>query len=405
MQPTVIKRTSAMLAVYEGNLAQGSTTLSRSSSARSARHGGASTHCSVADGPVRRRRCGRTSAADRRPVPSQLLAAYNADQFLRNHKLSAVDAELSRFVELHPRDAWARREAAIVAMGHHQLDRAWQEIQLALELDPINENAHCIVGRVHELRGELTLARSAYRRALELNIDCDLAVSNLIGTCDRPVERNAELAFILQQLRQQTTYGDGIIAYRDAANGRMEPAKLLEQLEEARTYRPDLWQAWTVVIHQHLEMNQGARALALAKEATERFPMIPRYVADLALSHRHADDHDAELAALQRARSINPHWLDVARALSELYMSRNQYDDAEQVVRQVLASDPRDPISLAALADCLYRADKKQAALDRWPARALPRQVLIGAGRICATGPANWIRARRLAKLPTELSH
>ena len=38
-------------------------------------------------------------------------------QFLRNFKLTEVEPELNRFIELHPRDAWIRREAAIVALG------------------------------------------------------------------------------------------------------------------------------------------------------------------------------------------------------------------------------------------------------------------------------------------------
>ena len=362
--PPVIKRTSAMLALYEGNTTKALALfhevvqLDPLDTAAHQRIVQLEMDLSGVDAAEQHLR----SVVARFPHSYSLRTTLI--HFLRNHKLAAVDAELNRFIELHPRDAWARREAAIVAIGHHQLDRAWKEIQLALELDPINENAHCIVGRVHELRGDLTAARSAYRRALALNIDCDLAVSNLIGTCDRPAERNAELTFILQQLRQQTTYGDGIIAYRDAANGRMAPDQLLAQLQEARDYRPDLWQAWSVVVHQHLDMNHRVQAIAIAKEATERFPMVPRLWLDLALAHRQADDHDAELAALERARSINPHWLDVARALSELYMSRNQYEEAERVIRQVVAIDPRDPVSLGALADCLYRADKKPAALE-----------------------------------------
>ena len=316
--PAVVKRTSAMLALYEGNLKK-ALELFREVVRLDPLDTGAHQRIVQLELDL-----SGIEAAEQhlRQIVIRFPHSYSLRttliHFLRNNKLSAVDAELSRFIEVHPRDAWARREAAIVAIGHHQLDRAWQEIQLALELDPVNENSHCIVGRVHEMRGDLTQARSAYRRALELNIDCDLAISNLIGTCDRPVERNAELAFVLQQLRQQTTYGEGITAYRDAASGRIEPDKLLEQLEEARTFRPDLWQTWSAVIHQHLEMNHRPQALALAQEATERFPMIPRMWLDLAAAHRQADNHDAELAALERARTINPHWLDVARALSEL---------------------------------------------------------------------------------------
>lgn len=285
-------------------------------------------------------------------------------QFLRIHKVAAVQAELDLFIELHPRDAWARREAAIAAMSCHDLERASKESQAALELEPISDCGHGILGRIYEMRGELESARMAYRRAIELNVDNELAIHNLLGTCDRPTERQAELAFILQQLRQQTTHGEGITAYRDAAQRRMEPVTLLAHLQEARAHRPDLWQAWSVVIHQHMDMNQKDEAIKLAREATERFPMIPRIWLDLAMAYHRAQDEASELAALERAQAINPHWVDVAQALAELYMNRDQAAEAESVLRRVLTMDPRDSNSLAALADCLYRSDKKREALE-----------------------------------------
>ncbi|MCC6510050.1 MAG: tetratricopeptide repeat protein, partial [Pirellulaceae bacterium] len=285
-------------------------------------------------------------------------------QFLRNYKLAEVGSELDRFLEFHPRDAWARREAAIVAIAAHDLPRAADELTLALELEPHNELSHFLSGKVLERQGDIPGARTAYRRALELNIDCDSAIGSLVETCDRPAERSEQLEFILQQLRLQTTYGDGVMSYRDAANGRIEPAKLLEQLEEARAHRPDLWQVWSVVVQQHLAMNQRSQAIDVARQATERFPLVPRSWLDLALAYRHAGDHPAELQALERARAINPHWTEVARELCELYMTDAQFDLAEEVIRQVLVSDPRDPVSKATLAECLYRAGKKQAALE-----------------------------------------
>ncbi len=283
--------------------------------------------------------------------------------FLRQHKLSEVEPELNRFIELHPRDAWARREAALVALECHDLERAFSEASLALECDPYNENSQCILGRVHELRGDLTAARAAYRAALEINIDCELAMNNLVAICDRPSQRAEELEFIFQHLQRQTTYGGALLTYREVAKGRLDSDTLLAQLEQARSVRPDLWQAWSVVTHQYLDMHQRERALPIAMEATGKFPMIPRIWLDLAYVHRSANDGEAEAQALQQARSINPHWLDVARAMAELHIKRRQFAEAEQVLRHVLATDPRDPQALAALADCLYHADKKSEAL------------------------------------------
>lgn len=284
-------------------------------------------------------------------------------QWLRSFKLAAASDELERFLQFHPRDAWGRREAAITSLTAHDLTRASREVELAIELEPHNEIAHFLQGKVFEQQGNVAAARAAYRHAIERNVDYDSAISSLVDTCDRPAERAEQLDFILEQLREQTTHGEAILCYREVADYRMEPSRLLEQLEEARSHRPDLWQTWSVVAQQHSSMNQRQKAVEVAAEATERFPLLPRSWLDLALAHRKAGDHDAELAALERARAINPLWSEVARELSELYMNREQFDEAEKVIRQVLASDPRDPASLAWLGECLYRAGKKNESL------------------------------------------
>lgn len=285
-------------------------------------------------------------------------------QWLRSYKLKDADEELNRFLEFHPQDAWARREATIAALIAHDLKRAAAEVAIALELEPNSEVSHFLQGRVYLQLGAIADARAAFRRAIEHNVDHDSAISSLLETCDRPSERAEQLAFVYGQLRKQTTYGDGVCSYRDAAAGHIAPETLLSQLEEARSHRPDLWQTWSMVVQQHSAMNQRKKAIEVARESAERFPLLPRVWLDLALAFRNDNDHDAELKALESARAINPHWPDVARELSELYMNRQQYDDAERVIRQVLSADPRDATSLAALGDCLYRAGKKEAALE-----------------------------------------
>lgn len=362
--PASFARTSAMLAQSQGNLADARDlflqVLELDPLDIDARGRVLSLDMDLAGAEVAERRL-REALAD---FPHSYSLRVLLIQWLRSNRLSAVDEELDRFLNFHPRDAWGHREAAIAALAAHDLDRAASEVATALELAPNNEVAHFIQGKICEQRGQIEEARRCFRRAIEQNVDYEPATVCLLATCDRPAERAEELEFVFGQLRTQTTYGDGIVGYRDAAQGRVEPARLLEQLLEAREHRPDLWQTWSMVVQQLLAMNQRQRAIEVAREATERFPLLPRMWLDLALVYRKVGDRDAELKALERARSINPHWGDVARELSDLYLDREQFDDAEQAIRQVLAAEPRDPAALGALADCLYRAGKKSEALE-----------------------------------------
>lgn len=283
-------------------------------------------------------------------------------QWLRTNRFQAVKEELERYVSMHPQDAWGQRESAIVAMLEHDLTKAKLFTEQSLASEPNSEVAHFLMGRIVEQQGDIPLAREQYRAAIHLCVDHEAAIAALIDTCDRPKDRNEQLEFVYQELQRQTTFGAGVLAFREAAVGKLEPDKLLGKLEQAIAYRPDLWQCYTALIQQHMSMNQRDKAVERAVEATERFPLLPRAWVDLALVHRAIGNSDAELAALVRARDINPTWSDVARELSDTLLNRKQFDEAEKVVRQVLAADPRDAQSLAGLADCLYKAGKKTQA-------------------------------------------
>lgn len=280
-------------------------------------------------------------------------------QWLRANRFEAVKEELERFVQLHPQDAWALRETAIVAMLEHDLVKAKTFAERAIASDPLSEVSHYLMGRIVDQQGDIASAREHYRNSIRINVDHEAAISALIDTCDRPKNRAEQLEYVYQQLERQTTFGGGVLAFREAAAGKIEPDALLLKLEQAITNRPDLWQCYTALIQQHMAMNQRQKAVERAVEATERFPLLPRAWVDLALVHRAIGDDEAELAALVRAHDINPTWSDVARELCDTYLNRKQFDEAEKIVRQVLSADPRDAQSLAGLADCLYKAGKK----------------------------------------------
>ena len=280
-------------------------------------------------------------------------------QWLRTYRTEAVRDELDRYLADNPQDSWAQREASIVALMQNDLPTARRFAEQAVATDPYSDIGHFLLGRAFDKMGDVTAARSKYREAIRLNVDHDSAIAMLLETCDRPKDRNEQLDFVYQQLEQQTTFGDGVLAFRSEAHGKLEPDLLLAKLENALAHRPDLWQCYSAVIQQLMAMNQREKAAEWATQATERFPLLPRVWVDLAIVHRARGDGEAELAALLRARDINPHWSEVARELSDTYLNRKQFDEAEAVVRRVLAADPRDTQSLAGLADCLYKAGKK----------------------------------------------
>ena len=67
-------------------------------------------------------------------------------------------------------------------------------------------------------------------------------------------ERVAELQFIAEQLRQQVNYGDGVLHYRSLASRTLGPDEIAELMRAAWTSRPDLWQTWSGLVRQALDL-------------------------------------------------------------------------------------------------------------------------------------------------------
>lgn len=360
---TTLLRTSALLADFQGNLSEArelflqvyerdpldSVTLERI----------VSLDMDLEDNQVAEQRLRAAKAR----LPHSYSLRVQLIQWLRSNRLAGAEAEVAEFLKDYPEDAWGFREAAVVALLAHDIPLANQRIGVALTLEPGSDITHYIKGRIAAEVGDIALARECYRRTIAHNCDHEAAISALVETCDRPADRNEQLDFVLAQLEHQTTFGDGVLAYRDAASSKMDPGRLLKGIEEAVAKRPDLWHCWSALAQQHLAMNNREKAEQAALEATRRFPLVPRTWLDLALVYRAQQQFDKELEALQRAREINPSWSEVARELTEAYLRDDQFDKAEALLRQTLASEPRSAVANAALAECLYRAGRKEEAL------------------------------------------
>jgi cellulose synthase operon protein C len=285
-------------------------------------------------------------------------------QWLRSNHIEVVERELASFLADHPQDAWIHREIAIVALLNRDLIKASKFAELAVAADPNNDVTHYLLGRIAEQSGEIHKARDHFREAIRRNADHEAAISALIESCDRPKDRIEQLDFIYNQFQSQTIFGEGVLAFREAAVGNMDSEALLNRLELALRQRPDLWHCHTALIQQYMTMHRHEQAVMIAQQSTKRFPLLPRVWIDLALVYRNLGEDAAELEALLSARDINPNWPEVSRELAAAYLHRQQFDQAEQILRQLLIIEPREPQSLAFFADYLFRVGKKTEALE-----------------------------------------
>lgn len=274
-----------------------------------------------------------------------------------------LEAAVRRLIEIHPVDAWTRRELALVLSEDRRLEEALEELEIARRLEPHTPSYFCVAGQLYATAGRMEDAREAYRQAIHLSVDTDFAIAALVGACDSPAQRREALCYVEQELVRQVVFGDGLLAFRDQARGVLSAEELLTTLREALAARPDLWHAWSAVIRQLTEMDQTPEALALAQQATERFPLLPRLWFDLALVHEARADRNGEIDALQRALRINPGWGVAARQLAAAHLRAGQTATARAILEHAVAHSPLDPGNHAGLADTLWDLGQQEAAL------------------------------------------
>lgn len=275
-----------------------------------------------------------------------------------------TEAEVRELLRLHPSDPWGRRELAIALTARRRMDEALSAARLAVELDAHNPESSRLLGAVLQAMGRGDEARKHYLAAIRLSIDCEPAIAGLMDLCDSKAEREETLALIHQELKRQVTLGDGLLLYRDYAADTLEPNELLRILREARAAREDLWQTWSALTRQLVEMERRDEAREMARAGAERFPLLPRMWLDLARACQAAEDDAGEVEALRRALSINPRWGDALRQLAYAYERSGDLENAEKTLRRAVAASPRDASNQGALADVLWQQERRDEAID-----------------------------------------
>lgn len=278
---------------------------------------------------------------------------------------SEAEQALRAMIEVDPVDAWARRELALTLAQQQRYETALTEAYLAQKLEPNQPGAYIVLGKVYADAGRLEEAKTAYRHALKLSVDSDYALANLMAISHSSTERRAVLQFVKEELMQQVTFGDGLLAYREQAGGTLEAEELRDLLQSALQARPDLWHAWSALILQLVDMQQYDEAFTLAKQATEFFPLAPRIWFDLSLVHQGRLDRQGEIAALQQALQISPGWGKAVRQLADALMNSGQLEQAQTTLEQAIAQAPLEATTYGYLADVLWRLGEKEQAIER----------------------------------------
>ena len=299
---------------------------------------------------------------------------------------SAIDELLA----VCPRDAWAYRQLALLHGERREIDAALEAAQIAGEYEPDHPSQFAVLANATRRADRSDEAGEIFRRGLELHVDHELAIVELVRTARGSKEKKAALRFVADQLRAQPTNGDGLLVYRDQMlpliDDPEEQEQFFTELERFLEDRPDLWQAWSIVIQQMIMMHRETEATALAREATAKFPLLSRLWMDLAEACARTDAPEDRIEALRQAVKGTPGWTPPAKDLADALVENEERDEALAVLEANRAKAPLDPLAHGFLAEHLWESDRGEEAL-----KAAERAVRHEPGYDWAWGAvANW---------------
>ncbi|MBL8190131.1 MAG: tetratricopeptide repeat protein [Acidobacteria bacterium] len=277
----------------------------------------------------------------------------------------ANELALRHIVEIEPANAWARRELAFCLSQQRRFEEALEQAVTGRELEPMSPYGHCAIGEVHAEMGNFPLARQAFSEAIKLSVDLEFAINELMNNSHSAAERRESLEFIRQELIRQVTYGDGLLAYRQAARMVLNAEEVLQLQQAALDARPDLWHSWSAVVYSLMDLQRLDDALQLARQMTERFPLVPRVWLDLAAVQRARLDEEGLIDALQHALRINPAWGTATQQLAEVHQHAGRFEEARKLMEQAIAYTPLDHSNYGYLADILWQMGERESALER----------------------------------------
>jgi tetratricopeptide (TPR) repeat protein len=294
-------------------------------------------------------------------------------EFLSGDPDADAERALQDMLTNYPDDAWALRQRALVLADRKEHDQALAAVRRAGALEPDHAWYYSVFAQVHKRADRTAEALEALREGLRRNIDQEPMVAELVQLSRGRREKREALAFVAGELRRQPHTGEGLVAYVGTAhhvfqanNGDPDDhTELLETLEQILDERPDLWQAWSVVIQQLAGLGRLEEAHALARDATERFPLLGKLWLDLGQVCHALGNSEGRLDALHQAVAVAPGWSLAARELADALDDADRREDAITVLERATVRNPLDALAHGFLAERLWEIGRSRDALDR----------------------------------------
>nr|WP_145547547.1 tetratricopeptide repeat protein [Variovorax boronicumulans] len=234
---------------------------------------------------------------------------------------------------LAPQDATTLGNLGILYDALGQGDKALQCLGLSLAQQPGDAQTHSAHGAALHRQGKLSMAETAYRKALQLDAQCLPALKRL-GLLLQQQGRLEEAETCLR--RCLLAEPDSPSAHFDLGTNLIEQKRWDEAeaaLRAALALKPDYAEAHINLSKSIYERGDYDRAVVVIEQSLQVLPAVPSLHTNLGVSHTMQGFVDKAIACYRRALAIDPQF-DYARSCMLYALSHSAQVGAQELAQE-----------------------------------------------------------------------
>jgi very-short-patch-repair endonuclease/tetratricopeptide (TPR) repeat protein len=152
-----------------------------------------------------------------------------------------------------------------------------------------------------------------------------------------------------------------------------------ENFEQARSLEPENPEAWRGLLLSYLQGKKPAEAVAVGREAVERWPEASEFRHWLGLAYFQGGEAAAALEQLAEAKRLEPTRYEIRFDLALVYLSTQQYEPAAQELEDAIRLNPDVALAHILLGRAYQNTNRTLPAVEQFQAALrLDPQVPLG---------------------------
>lgn len=226
--------------------------------------------------------------------------------------------------------------------GNRRYDEAIEALNTALELDPIQLQAHVALGDAYLKLGDLSEAEAAYYRALKIRPEFANALEGLGRLEEAKADEAKAVQFYERAIASNRGFPEAYASLGDLYLRRDRLDEAVRLLKEAVSVRPDFAPGLNLLAQAYARLGLQNEAIATIRKAIELEPKnaghratLGRILLDLGLTARAEE-------AFREAIERDPGLPEAREGLAELDRRRGDYAAAIAGLDAILADDRTD---------------------------------------------------------------